>query len=186
MEEKTCTCPGTDPRCAACIREDTGCTAEDAAEVAEIIKDLPAISAGTVLSALLGKQPFGARMVELWGEEDDRVETSPLDILRAENARLKAELQAANSRQSDLEEELERAELLHTVKLKEVQAHLQEVTGHREYQATRADGFAGELKAVHNALRNGADEAVWPPGSTVAEAVARLVRLHDILHLESQ
>jgi hypothetical protein len=56
MAEKTCTCPGTDPRCADCIREDTGCTAEDAVEVAEIIKDLPAISAGTVLSALLGKE----------------------------------------------------------------------------------------------------------------------------------
>ena len=58
--------------------------------------------------------------------DPDRCETSPVDLLRAENARLKA-----------------------------------------------------ELVAIHKALRNGADELVWPPGSTVAEAVARLVRLHD-------
>ncbi len=36
-----------------------------------------------------------------------------------------------------------------------------------------------ELAAVHSVLRNGADEAVWPPGFTAAEAVARLVRLRD-------
>tara|TARA_R110000868_G_scaffold129642_5_gene338730 strand:- start:753 stop:1184 length:432 start_codon:yes stop_codon:yes gene_type:complete len=58
--------------------------------------------------------------------DPDRVEVSPLDLLRAENARLKA-----------------------------------------------------ELEAVRNALRNGSDESVWPPGFTVADAVARLVRLHD-------
>ena len=55
-----------------------------------------------------------------------RVETSPVDLLRAGNARLKA-----------------------------------------------------ELAAIHKAMRDGADDALWPPGSTVAEAVARLVRLPD-------
>jgi hypothetical protein len=58
--------------------------------------------------------------------DPDRVETSPVDLLRAENARLKA-----------------------------------------------------ELAAIHKAMRDGADDALWPPGSTVAEAVARLVRMHD-------
>ena len=58
--------------------------------------------------------------------DPDRCETSPVDLLRAENARLKA-----------------------------------------------------ELVAVHKAMRDGADDTLWPPGSTMAEAVARLVRLHD-------
>lgn len=80
----------------------------------------PYVRIGTFDAAV--KSAYDARLPA----DADRVETSPLDIARAENARLKA-----------------------------------------------------ELSAVHSALRNGSDELVWPPGFTVAEAVARLVRLYD-------
>lgn len=43
-----------------------------------------------------------------------------------------------------------------------------------QHVAQQRDEARAELTAIRAALGNGADEAAWPPGLTVAEAVARL------------